>query len=119
MTSQAGSLMDHRSSSQDVIICYAEGDAEQWEAFCLNFDLAVQGRTFPEVFAKLESAVEIFLEGVNDLPPADRKRLLRRRAPLSVWLGPLVRLLWSGLTRRDNRLRHEFTLPAKTASSMA
>lgn len=119
MTTQIGLPMNRRTSSQNVIICYAEGDKDRWEAFCLNFDLAVQGQSFQEVFGKLESAVEIFLEGVNDLPAADRKRLLNRRAPLSVWLGPLVRLLWSGFTRHDNRLRHEFTLPARTVASMA
>jgi hypothetical protein len=112
-------LMSHRNSFQNVIICYAEGNGDNWEAFCLSFDLAVQGRNFPEVFAKLNSAVEIFLEGVKDLPVADQKRLLSRRAPSSAWLGPFVRLLVSAITRRDNRLRHEFTLPARTAASMA
>ena len=80
--------VQHRSD-QRVIFCYAEGYEGEWEAFCLNFDLAVQGDSFDSVRLKLDDAIRLFLETIHDLPEADRKRLLNRRAPLSQWLYPL------------------------------
>lgn len=100
---------------KQVILCYAEGCDPSWEAFCLSFDLTVQGRSFDEVKRKLENAIEGYLESVKELPPADQRRLLNRRAPISVWLTPLVKLFLTGYRKRDDRLRHEFTLPLKVA----
>ncbi|HSU05710.1 MAG TPA: hypothetical protein VLI93_09065 [Acetobacteraceae bacterium] len=95
-----------------MLLCYAEGRNATWEAFCVNFDLAVQGTSFDDVRRKLDTAIAIYLEGVAELPAAERKRLLNRRAPLSAWLGPFLHLLKTGFTSRDCKLRYEFTLPA-------
>jgi len=105
-----GKSRDH--ADQHVLLCYAEGCEGRWEAFCLNFDIAVQGVSFESVRDKLTEAVQLYLATVNELPAADRKRLLARRAPISVWLTPIYHLVKAALTRRDDRLRHEFTLPA-------
>jgi hypothetical protein len=94
-----------------VIFCMAEGCDDKWEAFCLNFDLAVQGDSFEVVMAKLREAIELFLETIHDLPEADRKRLLNRRAPVSQWLYPVWHIIKASLRKRDDRLRHDFTLP--------
>jgi predicted RNase H-like HicB family nuclease len=94
--------------------CVAEGYEGKWEAFCLNFDLAVQGDSFDSVRSNLGEAIELFLETVRDLPEADRKRLLSRRAPLSQWLYPVWHLVKASLTSRDDRPRHDFTLPRPT-----
>lgn len=100
-----------RRSEQPVIFCYAEGCNDRWEAFCPAFDLAVQGDSFTAVQRKLEEAVSLYLQGVLALPDeADRKRLLGRRAPLSVWASPFLHILRAAFTRRDDRLRHEFTM---------
>jgi hypothetical protein len=65
-----------------TVRCYAEPKHDQWQAFCLDFDLAVQGDNFPEVKAKLEAQI---VEYVNDaLIGEDREyahELLKRRAP--------------------------------------
>ena len=101
-----------RHAEHRVIFCYAEGCVGQWEAFCLNYDLAVQGDSFECVRVKLDEAIGIYLEGVLALPEADRTRLLNRRAPMAAWASPFLHLLKAAFTRRDDRLRHEFTLPS-------
>ena len=65
-----------------TITCYAEGSGDQWEAICLDFDIAVQGGSFDEVYRGLQDSVALYLEHVSTLPEADRRRLLARRAPL-------------------------------------
>ena len=101
---------------QKVILCYAEGYEGKWEGFCLDFDLAVQGSSFDGVRLKLEDAIKVYLDSVVTLSPEDQKRMLNRRAPLSVWLAPFLHLLRAAFTRRDDRLRHEFTLPSPVAA---
>jgi hypothetical protein len=100
------------NSGQKVIFCYAEGCEGSWEAFCLDFDLAVQGQSFESVRLKLDDAIHVYLASIATLPQDDRRRLLNRRAPLSLWLTPFLHLLRAAFTRRDDRLRHEFTLPS-------
>ena len=68
------------------LLCYAEGEGENWEAFCLNFDLAVQGKSFKEVKQKLVDQIELYLESVDSLPEGERHALLNRKAPLGEWL---------------------------------
>jgi len=117
MSTLLGALMNRFAPGRKhtVIFCYAEGRDSDWEAFCLNFDLAVQGASFDDVRAKLNEAIEIYLEGVRALPKEEWARMVNRRAPLSMWLGPFLHLLTTALTRRDDRLRHEFTLPSPLA----
>lgn len=105
-----------RNRGQSVVFCYAEGDLGNWEAFCPSFHLAIQGDSFNSVMAGLEKAIQCYLAKAMDMPLKDRSRLLRRRAPPSVWVPPLLRLIRAALTRRDDRLRHEFTLPAPWAA---
>jgi len=121
MSTLLGTLMSRFAPGRKraVIFCYAEGRDGDWEGFCLNFDLAVQGTSFDDVHTKISEAIEIYLEGVKALPKEDWARMLDRRAPLSVWLGPFLHLLATALTRRDDRLRHEFTLPTPLAMAMA
>jgi hypothetical protein len=69
-----------------VLRCYAMGRGDQWEAFCLDLDLAVAGDSLMGVRAALESAIKEYVEQVVALPAEDQKRLIRRRAPLHEWL---------------------------------
>jgi hypothetical protein len=80
-----------------MVHCYAEGRPGHWEAFCIDFDIAVQGSSLDEVRAKLHDAIELYINSVFDLPNAeDRARLLNRQAPwvfrLRVWLKMLASL---------------------------
>ena len=87
------------------------GDGD-WEAICLELDVAVQGRSFEEVFDGLRQAISLYLETVADLPPEERPSLLHRPVPFLVRLKLLAqaaRERFSG--NGGNRQRHRFTMP--------
>ncbi len=98
-------------------LCYAEGRGEDWEAICVDFDIAVQGRSFDEVYHGLTDAVQLYLESLTDLSAEDQARLLGRRAPLSVRMRLMWRILLSAFGRRTDDLsqRAEFTVPCAPA----
>jgi hypothetical protein len=92
--------------------CYAEGRENQWEAICLDLDIAVQGGSLAGVIEDLSGAVKLYLEHVATLPEAERGRFERRVAPISLRL----RFLWHALRsvlRRDGPDKGfaEFVMP--------
>jgi predicted RNase H-like HicB family nuclease len=92
--------------------CYAEGRNGEWEAICLDLDIAVQGRSFEEVFASLQEAIALYLETVADLRPEERRGLLHRKAPLSVRLKFLTQAVRGLFSDQDgDSQRHQFTMP--------
>jgi predicted RNase H-like HicB family nuclease len=92
--------------------CYAEGRDGDWEAICLDLDIAVQGRSFEEVFGSLQEAISLYLGSVANLPADQRPGLLRRPAPFIVRLKFLARAA-RGLfaDSEGDRQRHQFTMP--------
>jgi hypothetical protein len=88
------------------VIGVARGRRDEWEAFCLDFDLAVQGRSFEEVRVSLERAIHMYVDAALAEAEPVRSRLLARRAPFSVRLTWALRVFWSTLairaTRRDS-----------------
>ncbi len=80
--------------------CYAESRDGAWEAFCLDFDLAVEGESLEEARRGLREAVALYLDHVRDLPVGERRRFIRRRAPLGHWLTFLRLRLFGTLGRR-------------------
>jgi len=116
--SRGGDLLIVRTAMNRVLTCCAEGRGDQWEALCLDLDIAVQGRSLHEVYESLNDAVIQYLEYVHTLPAEEQKRLLYRRVPLRVRLH----WIWYGLRaafgrRRDdgngmNRAGFELTCPA-------
>jgi predicted RNase H-like HicB family nuclease len=92
--------------------CYAEGRDGDWQAICLDLDIAVQGSTFQEVLDSLRAAIFLYVESVTDLAPQERQPLLPRPAPLSVRLKFLAMAL-RGLVAGNggDKQRHQFTLP--------
>lgn len=101
----------NRTEPLPAVLCVAEGSEGEWEAICLDLDLAVQGKSFDEVYQKLNDQVYLYLDGVMALPKADRQRLLSRRAPLSVRLPFIWRILGSVIGRKNGRAHHEYTIP--------
>jgi hypothetical protein len=65
--------------------CFAERKETQWQAFCVDLNLAVQGDTFPIVKQKLDemvrSYVHLALENDDDQVRSD---MLDRPAPLAL-----------------------------------
>lgn len=75
------------------LYCVAHNHGDQWEAICLDFDLAVQSRSFDEAQAQLQEAIRSYVEDASAQPEPTRSQLLHRRAPLRAriaWLWPLV-----------------------------
>ena len=72
-----------------VLLCIARGHAQAWEAFCLDFDLAVQGQSLGEVRGKLEDAIADYVHAAWAESEPARSQLLGRRAPF------FVRLRWA------------------------
>ena len=71
---------------QLLLRCMAQQRDNQWQAFCLDFDLAAQADTLDEAKRKLELQVEEYV--YDALAGEDRQyadQLLTRRAPLSLW----------------------------------
>jgi hypothetical protein len=69
-----------------IIRCFAERKGDQWQAFTLEFGLAAQADTWPEVKAKLESMLISYLH--DALVGEDREHaydLLTRRAPWQMY----------------------------------
>ena len=95
------------------LLCYASGHGHDWEAICLDLDIAVQGQSFDEVFNDLNEAIALYLESVRELPEAERAELLHRSAPLGVRL----KFLWQVILSLFNKGRGgddchgQFTVP--------
>lgn len=78
----------------------AHGKEGTWEAFSLDFDLAVQGHSFEEVSEGLRGAISTYLQDVAAEQEPARSRLLRRRVPLHVRLIWGWRFFWFALWGR-------------------
>ena len=93
-----------------VLRCAAEGSRGQWEAICLDLDLAVQGQSFEEVYKELNEMIVGYLETVSTYSPAEQARLINRKAPFGLRFRYTVRYLLASLFGRDsNKERHDFT----------
>ena len=82
--------------------CYAYGRGTEWQAICIDFDIAVHGSSSEEAKRSLGVGIGLFLESVADLPSGDRRHLLRRRSPWRVraWLASGALLSrWAGHAR--------------------
>ena len=65
------------------LTCYAWGKPGDWEALCVDLDIATQGTSFEEVREDLQLAVEDFLDYAAELPEVERRAILSVKAP---WL---------------------------------
>ena len=90
--------------------CMAEGQEGHWEAICLDFDLAVQGDSFEDVYHGLNKMVVGYLEVVESYSASDRKRFLRRKAPFLLRLKYAMIFFLTYLMDSPTKMeRHSFT----------
>lgn len=68
------------------LTCYAWGKPGDWEALCVDLDLAAQGASLEEVRRELGDAIETYLDYVADLPENEQTRFLNRKVPLTLRL---------------------------------
>lgn len=95
-----------------LLRCYARVIDDQWQAFCLDFDLAAQADSFEEARAKLASMIGEYLYDAlrgEDRDHADQ--LLRRRAPWHMWLRFYNYLLQDKVLHVGGQLHRLFREP--------
>ena len=92
--------------------CLAFGREGAWQAFCLDLDIAVEGRTFEEAESRLRDTIATYVQDVAALDESDRERLLNRSMPLWTRLGFAVRAFLGVLRNRaEDGYQHQFTMP--------
>jgi predicted RNase H-like HicB family nuclease len=78
-----------QQEKQVQFLCVARpSEVGGWEAFSLDFDIAVQGMTFDEAKDRIQHAIVTYVQDAMKEAEPHKSRLLNRRAPL--W----VRLMW-------------------------
>ncbi|MDE2133491.1 MAG: hypothetical protein KGJ49_02715 [Alphaproteobacteria bacterium] len=85
-----------------VLICVARGHEQDWEAFCLDFDLAVQGVSLEDVRTRLEDAIVDYVHAAMDEAEPARSQLLNRRAPFMVRLHWGIRFFMATISGRNH-----------------
>ncbi len=96
-----------------ILHCYAEGRQGEWEAICLDLDIAVQGHSFEDVYDSLKRAIALYLETGDALPERERAGLLDRPAPLAVrWKFFARAAQFLVRDSRNGKYQHQFTIPA-------
>jgi len=105
--------MSTKRSIDRALLCIAEGRPGDWEALCLDLDIAVQGSSFEEVRSLLGEAVKTYFDDAAREGPKDRERLLRRRAPLRVRFAYGSRIFLNALVghRQTGELHGSFEIP--------
>jgi hypothetical protein len=110
MKSQAGT---DRMPPTRTLKCYAFGRGREWEAICVDLDIAVQGCAFEDVVASLDTAIRVYVESAMAEDEPVRNALLRRRAPLRTRTMYALRFL-RGILFRPKTPREtnaEFSVP--------
>lgn len=66
--------------------CYAHGKPGNWEAICVDLDIAVQGTSFDEVQTILNEAIAGYIKDALAEDERHARALLTRRAPFHLRL---------------------------------
>lgn len=84
-----------------TLSCIVRGHTDHWEAFCLDLDLAVQGRSYDQARDQLLKAIRGYTEAALLEDEKTRDQLLNRRAPLRVRLYWALQLFWAMISGRS------------------
>jgi len=92
--------------------CYARYADRHWQAFCLDFDLAVPGETFAEMKDKLDAIIkdDVFDALVGE-DQTFAHQLLSRRAPVLEWVKYYLYAVFSWLPRPGSPVFRFFDEP--------
>jgi hypothetical protein len=108
-----GAGVEDASMQQKSLRCYAHGRPGEWQAICLDFDIAVQGKSFEEVRDSLREAIRGYIEHASTEDEQTRHALLNRRAPFLVYARCWLHYHLSGILHKgDSSESHAgFQLP--------
>ena len=95
--------------------CYAYGSGRNWEAICVDLDIAVFGASAEEVKTSLRTAIELYMETLADLPVSEQRKFLTRQAPRHV-RAKLAFMTWLNGLRRDRERRQSFVFYPQLAA---
>ena len=99
-----------------TVWCYAHGRDGDWEALCVDLDIAVQGRSFEEVRGLLNEAVATYAEDACKERPEVARQLLRRKSPFWVrmqfFAGVLIHRMLQSKSDREYRAGFDLPCPA-------
>ena len=93
--------------------CYALACGNQWHAICTDFDVAADGDSFKEAKACLATCIELYLDGIDQMPAAEQGRLLNRRSPCHL-RAKMIMLTWLHRSRGHNASSLGFVLESNT-----
>ena len=85
--------------------CYARKCGQQWHAICTDLDIAADGTSFQDAKASLATCIDLYLEGIQEMPTHEQRRFLTRRAPWHVRTKMAVLTWWEELRSHDSRFR--------------
>ena len=80
--------------------CIAHGSGHDWQAICLDLDIAVQANSLHDVTRVLKQAVRSYLEDAMMQDEQIRIAMLNRSAPFRVRATWAMRLFMATLFRR-------------------
>ncbi len=96
---------------RDELLCVFRGADTEWEAICLDFDIAVHGESLSQVRDLLIHAVDSYIVDASQEVEPNKSRLLSRRVPLHVRLLWAVEFLIHSVTNRRPETEGRFVLP--------
>jgi predicted RNase H-like HicB family nuclease len=104
--------MDDMSESSKTVLCFAHGRDGDWQAICVDFDIAVQGNSLEDVQHMLNDAVAFYIRDANQEQEPVRNMLLNRRAPWYTTLMLTLKLIYFNIfDGRRNEAQASFPVP--------
>ena len=89
-------------SHERTLQCFAHGRGDRWEAICVDFEIAVEGRSLDDVRAILAESIRTYVEDAVAEGQPTTERLLRRKTPFWVrWRLAAAYALYAARERRS------------------
>jgi hypothetical protein len=87
--------------------CIAHGSGNEWQAICLDLDIAVQAHSLHDVTRILQEAVSTYIQDAMEQDEPTRTQMLNRSVPFLVRATWAVRLFMAMMFRRRFDLNKE------------
>ena len=105
-------IANKMSKTSKNLLCFAHGRDGDWQAICVDFDIAVQGNSLEEVQHLLNDAVAFYVQDAQHEVASVRDKLLNRRAPWYTTLGLTLKLIYFNIfDGRRNEAQASFPVP--------